>query len=52
MADDIFGTTWRSPLRRTLLKGMAAVPAAAMLPRMARAEGLRLPRLSIQPDWR
>src|SRR5271169_2871202 len=39
MADDIFGTTWRSPLRRTLLKGMAAVPAAAMLPRMARAEG-------------
>ena len=39
MADDIFGTAWRSPLRRTLLKGMAAVPAAAMLPRMARAEG-------------
>ncbi len=37
MADTPRDETPRSTLRRTLLKGMAAIPAAAMLPRLARA---------------
>ena len=37
MADTPQDETPRSALRRTLLKGMAAIPAAGLLPRMARA---------------
>jgi urea transport system substrate-binding protein len=37
MADDNSGTTRGSASRRIILKGIAAAPAAAMLPRVARA---------------
>jgi urea transport system substrate-binding protein len=37
MAGDNSGTTWGSASRRTVLKGIAAAPAAAMLPRVALA---------------